>query len=1033
MKELTLRANPYIGLRPFLEGDSLYFFGRGQQSAELLEILHQQRFLGVVGSSGSGKSSLVRAGLLSKLLGGFLVQDRDRWRIVRMKPGDAPIANLVTALFEAIDQPSTPAERAALEQRIRDEHTDALIEFLRTRVEPNANVFVLVDQFEEIFAFRGEQEDDGPTIRDAVRWKERARRKAEAGDFVDLLIDLAARRELPIYVALTMRTDFLGECDLFYGLPEALNRGRYLVPRLTRQQLREAIEGPATLVGTHIEPRLLDYLLNALGDRFDRLPVLQHALLRTWDAWLQSGRVGPIDFPHYEAAGRLDRALDRDAEAALQGLDVGATSAIFKRLTDTDARQRRVRSQARVSELMATAGADRGTVEAIVRRFEEGGRSFVYTANDGLPEDPRVDIAHESLIRQWDRLRQWVDDERGSRDHFKELVARARKRERGEAALLQDPELRAVVDWRDQSHPSPAWAGRYSDADGDFASAASYLDASVAEQCHTLAEAELARRWKIWNPLILLVVLAFALLSADWLARSTAGAKPASHDTGRGLERAAAAAAPSTLAVTSTPAVNATPTVKTMHVGELEWTANDRGQAVDWNAAGAYCDSLSAGPRAGWRLPTTAELLAIYDPDPAAITPAGLKLKPPFRAGVGSRWIWSNEPGEQTGTAFAADFTGAVFVPLPVGFAGGARALCVLPPQPAGRAEELASRREGFVGLVRRNLPLGVFVLAYLVLASAGKRAHRWAAFPGILQSFVASGGRDPADARKGAETREAVAVHHTTYASTVRRITGYWIDTVVHLAAASLVFLVIIVIVDVPVAVTLPSGERIEGVLDTSDDQTVSMKTADGTLHSYPLTHGPSFDITGGVPVPAMLPSGARGEGRSFEKPHVVLTLPSQDVIEGTLDQLTADHLAVTTTDGAHQTFPLDPNTPVVDIQWPPSDAGILWALAFMLALGWLYESAQLSSTRQATLGMRAVGIVRTDLHGERLSFARASGWYGYRLLSYLAYLLGFVSQPFTKRRQTFHDWMAGSVVLRRPKPSDGRPSDRKPGEGPR
>ena len=133
MKELTLRSNPYVGLRPFFEGDSLYFFGRGQQAADLLEILHQQRFLGVVGSSGSGKSSLVRAGLLPKLLGGFLTQDRDRWRIARMKPGDAPLGNLATALLEAVDQPATADARTALEARIRDEHTDAVIEFLRPR------------------------------------------------------------------------------------------------------------------------------------------------------------------------------------------------------------------------------------------------------------------------------------------------------------------------------------------------------------------------------------------------------------------------------------------------------------------------------------------------------------------------------------------------------------------------------------------------------------------------------------------------------------------------------------------------------------------------------------------------------------------------------------------------------------------------------------------------------------------------------------------------------------------------------------
>ena len=1002
MKELTLRSNPYVGLRPFFERDSLYFFGRGQQLAELLEILHHQRFLGVVGSSGSGKSSLVRAGLLPKLLGGFLAQDRDRWRIVKLKPGDAPIGNLASALLEALDQPADTAARTALEQRIHEDHTEAVLEVLAARVEPNANVFVLVDQFEEIFAFRGSHEEEDSIRSDPARWQERARRRSEAADFVDLLLELSRRRDLPIYVALTMRTDFLGECDLFYGLPEALNRSRYLVPRLTRQQLREAIEGPAILLGARIEPPLLDHLLNELGDRFDRLPVLQHALLRTWDAWQQSGGVGPIDFPHYEAAGRLDRALDRDAEGALRDLDTGVTSAIFKRLTDTDVRQRRVRSPARVTQLMAASGADRGTVDAIVKRFEEGGRNFLYTAADGKPDDPRVDIAHESLIRQWDRARRWVDEERQSRDQFRELAVRARKRERDQAALLQEPELRMVSDWRDAVHPSRSWAERYSDAEGDFESAIEYLDASVAARCDTLAETELARRWKIWNPLLLLMVMAFALAAETWFGGRSAPGK--GDDTGAQVETRV-----------ERPAAASTIDVRTARISDLDWTIADRGRAVDWNSASEYCEQLTVGSRSDWRLPTTGELLDIYDPQDA--TPGGLKIKKPFHEGVSANWIWSDEQGDSISTAKAADFKGGMFVPVPVDFASGVHALCVASPPPTGIAQGLASRQEGVFDAVWRYRPLGIFVLAYLVLAWAGKRIHRRVAFPRIRQVFVASGGRDPDVQPAGGERRDAIEAHHTTYASTLRRVTGYGLDMAIHLAGVFLAFLVIVMVQDVPVIVTLPSGERIEGTFDQSDDKTVSMVTAEGQTRSFSLTRGPSIDVIDGVPVPATLPTGARGEGRSFEKLQVAVTLPSGERIAGTLDEWVDDKVSLTTANGTSRSFPLDSNHPDVEIQWPPSDAGLAWFMVGYLVVAWLYTALQISSQRRATLGMRAVGIFRTDLHGDRLSFGRASAWYGYRLLSYLAYLLGFVSQPFTKRRQTFHDWMAASVVLRRPK----------------
>ncbi len=466
------RSNPYVGLRPFFFEDSLYFFGRDRQINDLLSLLRHNRFLGVVGSSGSGKSSLVRAGLLPMLLGGFLESERDHWAIAQVKPGDTPLINLAEGLLRATGETATPDAIAALADDIRDRHADAVTQYLARHVA-SSNILILVDQFEEIFAFRNKPGDPGPQ-----QARDRAQRRSEASAYVDLMLRLAEYPDLPIYVVLTMRTDFLGDCDLFYGLPEALNIGRYLVPRLSREELREAIECPANLAGASVAPRLLDQLLNALGDRADRLPVVQHALVRTFDEWVRHGRRGPIDLVHYEAVGGLERALNNEADAAMAGLEPWLVEAVFRRLTDTDINQRRVRSPARISELMAVTGVDRAAIDAVIAPFADKRRSFLYVSNDGRPDDPRVDIAHEALIRNWDRLVGWTDTENQIRETFIDLVERARRWRAGTGSLLEGPERRSAIAWATATNPKPGWALRYAVADDDHDALFAYLNAS---------------------------------------------------------------------------------------------------------------------------------------------------------------------------------------------------------------------------------------------------------------------------------------------------------------------------------------------------------------------------------------------------------------------------------------------------------------------------------------------------------------------------------------------------------------------------
>ncbi len=524
LKLPALPPFPFVGLRPFDTDEALLFFGRREQTIELLQQLHRTHFVAVVGSSGCGKSSLVRAGLIPKLKAGFLIEDRDQWLIASMKPGGAPLDNLAEALLDVAepfrvpplggDTPGQvlPPEGGAPNQEdfvraIRASGAEAIIERLAPALaDSDNNLLLLIDQFEEIFRFGIESGN--------------AENREEAAKFVDLMLALSRQRTLPIYVVMTMRSDFLGDCDNFHGLPEAMNRSQYLVPRLTREQLRQAVEGAVNLFEAQINPQLLKNVLNDVEDKSDQLPVMQHALMRTWENWEKSGDP-EIDLKHYEAVGGIKEALSRDADAALESLsdeDLKITRQMFQALTATDVNNRRVRRPARLSEIEAITGASREKLFEIIERFRGRGRSFLNVTED---DDPLIDISHESLIRQWGQLVEWVEAENNSREIYKRLSVAARRRWSGRGEYWRGIDLREAAEWRDENNPSKAWAERYSEDPKDFDDAMKFLRAGEKAEELEEAQEEGRRKEKIRRTrnFAIFISIAFLLaLAAAWYA-----------------------------------------------------------------------------------------------------------------------------------------------------------------------------------------------------------------------------------------------------------------------------------------------------------------------------------------------------------------------------------------------------------------------------------------------------------------------------------------------------------------------------------
>lgn len=527
-----LPGNPFVGLRPFESMESLIFFGRGAQTGELLERLYSRRFVSVVGRSGCGKSSLIRAGLIPKLKAGFLVADRDRWVVATMKPGDRPLHNLASAILEAIGNKPTPEAVDALVEEFSAEGVEALTKQLAPMLDnEGANFLLLADQFEEIFRFGVHTRDDDEGEDDPAA----VRKRDEAADFVSIMLALAEQREIPAYVVMTMRSDFLGDCDAFHGLPEAMNQSQYLVPRLSMQQREEAISGPIRLYGQAITPQLLDLVRNDVGDKLDQLPVMQHAMMRTWENWHVSG-VGPIDVPDYRDAGTIRSALSDDAEDVLRELgdeesdERKLTMLVFQALTDTDSEKRRIRRPKRLRELEAITGASGEKIMEIVALFQGGGRSFL-TVTPDITGNHLIDISHESLIRQWKTLREWVDKEAEWRATYLRIAdATVRHKTKG-GGLWDDPDLQQALDWWKERNPTPAWAEQYyssrktakkvSDERGAeqeldiYAESQNFLEESRLARDKELADKERQRKRELTltRRIILVVCVGFLLTS----------------------------------------------------------------------------------------------------------------------------------------------------------------------------------------------------------------------------------------------------------------------------------------------------------------------------------------------------------------------------------------------------------------------------------------------------------------------------------------------------------------------------------------
>lgn len=501
-------GNPFPGLRPFSVDECHLFFGREGQVDEILLKLAHHRFVCVMGYSGSGKSSLMYCGLVPVLLGGFVTHSGSHWHVVISRPGNDPIRNLADSLVGYLQ------EKGRIQPADIDIHKAIIISVLRSgphglveasrylQEEFGENVFVLIDQFEEIF-----RQYDGRTEEESAN---------EAQAYVNLLLHAINQDTVPVYAAITMRSDFIAKCSIYPGLTTAINESNYLVPQMTRDQKKMAIEGPVAVAGGKISQRLVKRLLTDMGKNQDQLPILQHALMRTWDYWMDNREPGePIDIRHYNAVGKIAQALSLHANEAYEELttrEKEIAEILFKSITEKTQDNKGMRKPARLSLIAELADANEQEVMQVVEHFRKPGRSFLMPSHHvGLNADSMIELSHESLMRIWNRLDAWVEEEFESAQMYLRLSNAAAMYQIGRTGLWRPPDLQLALNWQKKQRPTREWAQRYDEA---FERAIVFLDTSRITYEAELKNQEMLQRRMLRRARATAVILGVAALVA---------------------------------------------------------------------------------------------------------------------------------------------------------------------------------------------------------------------------------------------------------------------------------------------------------------------------------------------------------------------------------------------------------------------------------------------------------------------------------------------------------------------------------------
>ncbi|MDY0099733.1 MAG: WD40 repeat domain-containing protein [Bacteroidales bacterium] len=508
------KFNPFPGLRPFNPEENDFFFGRDSESEEIAGKLLANKFIAVTGASGIGKSSLLCCGLLPALT--RISPKSNIWRFVMMKPSGDPVGSLARAFHQlSLELDGKVFDYKEL-YNILAQEPDGITEVINAfSFKINEKIVLIMDQFEDLFRY-------GSLQRKMIR-------ENEADRFVSLITNAITGHSLNIYVAISIRSDLISECAGNKNFTQLINHSHFLVPAMTQDNLRQAIEGPIKRAGASIDTDLVEILLEDISGKTDQLLLLQHSLMKTWAKWKEPADPDrAIGYYDYNAVGTVKDSISRHADEIYNQFDDrGKTicERLFKLITGKSGENKSIRVPSKVRNIKSVLMCTDEELNDVIEKYRDPFVSIL-TPYHPLPldDDSMIDLTHESLIRHWDRLAKWVDEEADSVKIYQRLSDMSAMYQQGKTGLLKQPELQLAINWRDMNKPTPGWAQRYDPA---FERAMVYLRTSEKDYNESEERKERQQRRKlrririissIFGGIAILAILSMIALSISKIA-----------------------------------------------------------------------------------------------------------------------------------------------------------------------------------------------------------------------------------------------------------------------------------------------------------------------------------------------------------------------------------------------------------------------------------------------------------------------------------------------------------------------------------